>query len=311
MSGAETTAEGGYVLSGLTTGTYRLEFSIPSGEHAFEYYEDELSVEDARDIAVTSGTTTAGIDASLGIAGKISGTVTSAADGSPVAGVGINVYRGAGGQWQQVWVGAESADDGTYTLGGLPSGAYRIEFFDWTGQFASEFYDGKPSLQSATVVSVKAGRTTQGIDPTLDPMGSISGTVTSAADGSPIEGAYVTAFRKVGKSWEWTWDAETGEDGGYSLGNLPAGAYRLEIYDPSGAFAGEFYDDSDSLERATNVAVTAGAATSGVDVTLEPGARISGTLSSALGSAARSGRRDRLPRGWQLVRGNRLRRDAA
>jgi 5-hydroxyisourate hydrolase-like protein (transthyretin family) len=281
ISGAETREDGTYVLGGLTTGTYRVEFFDPSGEYAWEYYDNKVMVERATNIAVTTGTITPGIDATLGVAGKISGTVTSATDGTPIEGAWVNVYRNNAGSWDWTWAGAETGPDGSYTIGGLPSGVYRLEYWDWSGAYAGEFYDGKDTLRSATAVAVRAGSTRAGIDVTLDPVGGISGTVTSAADGTTVQGAWVSAYRTVGKSWEWYGDAETGDDGTYSISGLPAGNYRLEIYDPSGEYAYEFYDGKDTLERANSVTVATGLVTPDIDVTLDPASRITGRLTSA------------------------------
>lgn len=65
-------------------------------------------------------------------------------------------------------MGAETAPDGTYGIGGLAAGTYRVEFMDPWGIYASEFFDGKPTLNRATNVTVTSGAATPNINATLD-----------------------------------------------------------------------------------------------------------------------------------------------
>jgi len=43
-------------------------------------------------VSVTAGATTSGVDFGLALGGRISGTVTDAATGTPLAGVSVQVY---------------------------------------------------------------------------------------------------------------------------------------------------------------------------------------------------------------------------
>ena len=84
--------------------------------------------------------------------------------------------------------------------------------------------------------------------------GSIEGTVTDR-DFVPLPDASVTAF----KGDEEVSSTSTEEDGTYMLIGLPTGSYRVE-------FSATGYED----REVSDVAVTAGETTSGVDATLEP-----------------------------------------
>jgi hypothetical protein len=83
--------------------------------------------------------------------------------------------------------------------------------------------------------------------------GSIAGRVTAEADGSPVEGAAVTAYRGDDEVTSTATEA----DGTYVLSGLPTGRYRVEVSAPG-------FQDADM----DDVAVSAGQETSGVDFVL-------------------------------------------
>ena len=86
---------------------------------------------------------------------------------TPIAGVEIVAEDVATGMPMSF---AESAPDGTYTLGGLPAGQYRLEavVFESLG-YAEEYYDGALEPASATSVNVVGTDDTAGINFTLEP----------------------------------------------------------------------------------------------------------------------------------------------
>ncbi len=98
--------------------------------------------------------------------GDISGTVTSASHVA-LAGIEVRAYRsdGAGG-WEPLEF-VDSAADGSYDLGGLDVGDYRLEFSDSSGSYATPYHDDEPDLGSASDVAVSAGATSPGIDAVL------------------------------------------------------------------------------------------------------------------------------------------------
>lgn len=280
-AGTVTAADGTYTLGGLEAGAYRIEFAHMSGDYAYEYYRDASTLRKGQTIRVALGSVVSGIDAALGPAGKIAGTVVAARTGAPLGSVYVSVYRNEGGTWSQVMFGAETAPDGSYAVGGLPTGVYRVEFNDWSGEYTGEFYQNRPDLRSATAVAVRAGTTRSGIDAELDPAGYIAGLVTAAADGAPLENVWVLAYKQVDKEWYPVRDALTGPDGTYMMGGLPAGTYRVFFMEESGSYASEYYNGRLTLESADDVIVRAGEVTPDIDASLEPAAHISGTVTDA------------------------------
>ena len=218
--------------------------------------------------------------------GNITGTVTNAsAAGLPGIGVQADRYNGPG-DWE--WAGyTQTTADGTYDLGGLPTGNYHITFKD-SSDYAMQYYDNKSSMDSADDVAVTAGQTTPGIDAVLTLAGHISGTVTNAsAAGLPGIGVEASRYNGPG-DWGWAGYTQTTADGAYDLGGLPTGSYVIEFRDDAGAYATQYYDNKPTFEAADDVAVTAPATTSGIDATLVAAAppavtlKLSGLKSGAI-----------------------------
>jgi Carboxypeptidase regulatory-like domain len=207
-------------------------------------------------------------------AGTISGTVTEAASGEPLEGVEVCAYALAFEDWA---CDEETASDGTYTLSGLFSGEYEVEF--WSGgRYLTQFYDGKAHWWEADPVSVGTATTTTGIDAALVEPATIEGTVT--ANGIPVGEVGVCLWD--GTVNEYITCEETDFDGSYAITGLDAGDYRVEFWPGWSGFdlAAQYFDHKFQLDEADPVTVALGETASGIDGELEPGAEISGTVTS-------------------------------
>ncbi|MDO8987133.1 MAG: carboxypeptidase-like regulatory domain-containing protein, partial [Coriobacteriia bacterium] len=193
--------DGLYDIAGLPTGTYRIGFEDYNGNYLGEYYDNATSLEAATNIGVTAGATTSGKNAVLAAAGHIAGTVTGPS-GEPLGEIDVQVFKYDvfEGYWD--WAGSGGTDfDGTYDVGGLRTGTYRVGFEDYNSVFAPEYYNNVGTVEAATDVAVTAG-STRTINAALALAGHITGRVTSAG-GGPIEGIGVTAYRT--STWGWDW----------------------------------------------------------------------------------------------------------
>jgi len=278
---AQTGASGAFSIAGLPPGGY---YVVAHGRQTA--YVDQLysnvacaacDVRLGRRVDVRAGATTAGVSFALTRGGAIGGRVTSAATGLGL-GAGVWAYTDAG----QLARSVTAAPGGSYTIPGLPPGSYRVLAVEDGFGYVDQLYRGTPCPNQACVipggtpVAVAAGATTTGIDFVLATSGSITGFVRDAG-GQAAWGGYVFGF-DGGFGWVQV-------DGHYRLTGLAPGGQYVET--GAGDLVNEVYDDvpcfgcDPAVSGATAVAVVAGAETSGIDFTLDGGASISGTVTSA------------------------------
>ena len=243
----------------------------------------------ATPVSVTALRSTPGIDAALGAAGGISGTVTAAA-GARLSGVHVEVYASTGQDAGSAVTGA----DGTYRVTELNPAVpgYRVCFDAGDARggnppfgYASQCYrdvswgGGNHRVPSATPVPVVAGRGTPGVDAALAAAGGISGTVTAAVGGARLSDVGVRVYTSTD---EYELLAFTGADGTYRVTGLPAQDDYRVCFDTSYAAGGsstagyfsQCYRDvpwaggDGPVPGATPVPVVAGRLTPGVDAAL-------------------------------------------
>ncbi len=189
---AVTGAAGEYKVTGLPAGSYTVEFYPESGfglNFVPQYYEDAALLSEAKKVPVTEGTNTPGINAKLQEGGKISGTVTDAVTHKPLAKARIWAYETGGGE-EGFEIFAETNASGEYTILGLASGTYRIEFEgpgESADEYITQYYSNEPSLASANLVTANQGSTTPGINAALLPKAPLN-TAGPVVSGTPAVG---------------------------------------------------------------------------------------------------------------------------
>jgi hypothetical protein len=209
-------------------------------------------------------------------AGSISGTVTAASGGAAIANIevcaeGIGASEGFGCD--------VTAADGTYSVAGLPSGSYKVEF--WPPEDANlvpQHYNGKPTWSQATPVVVNDGADMPNIDAALAEGGRIAGHVTDSASNIGIQGILACASlvnEEIGRC------AETAGGGGYTIAGLPNGSYEVFFFAEEGEYLSQIFRGN----QKELVSVTVGSTTSNVDAALEKPGQISGTVTDALSGA--------------------------
>jgi len=199
---ATSDASGDYIVENLPGGDYTLRVNPNNNDYVPGKIEDITVVEDQE---------TSDQDFSLASAGKISGTVKNSSN-VPIEGA-VAVATGPSSVSNASVI---TAADGTYTIGGLPSGTYQVAIQADT--YVSD---------SETGVGVTAGQTTSGKDFSLGTSGgAISGKVFKSDGTTPISGAMV-ACGCPGKSMAI---AVTDEAGYYSLALLQAGTYKVRAF---------------------------------------------------------------------------------
>lgn len=278
-AGATTSGTGAYSADQIPTGAYDVEFAPceQNQNYLSQWWKNASSQSTATAITLAAGQSVTGIDASLKTGGTISGTVRSKT--GPLADIcvdvsGVNVPSPGS-------FGATTASNGTYAIVGLPTGSYLVEFQPCTSSqnWLVQYWKGSATADEATVVSVTAGDVTSGVNPTMEPGGTVTGTVKSRS-GAPLEGICVdvtTAADTGGGS-----GASTGSNGKFSVTGLPSGTYVAEFTigcgAPSDNWITQYSGGAASLATAKTIVVRAGASTGGVNASLAPGGEITGTV---------------------------------
>jgi hypothetical protein len=164
---ATTNSGGEYMVSGLASGSYKVEFSAPFNHglnYVSQYYNGKSAASEGDVVTVLAGNVTSGIDAELHAGGSISGRVTDAAANAPLEGVLVCAFANgfeAGGC-------AISNSNGEYTVLGLAGGEYKVGFADPHGH-ATQYYSGKALPAEANLVAVTLGNVTPQINAALQP----------------------------------------------------------------------------------------------------------------------------------------------
>jgi hypothetical protein len=114
----------------------------------------------------------------------------------------------------------------------------------------------------------------------------IKGSVTSES-GTPLVGIKVTTLADPTGTGQWVEvdDALTGLTGGYNVGKLDDGIYRVRFDDPAGTYASEFYNDAATIETAAPVDLTNGGMPTLAVARLAGAAHLVGTVTGSDGTA--------------------------
>ena len=273
VTSATTDEAGHYGLGGLDDGTYRLGFSATG--YVEEFFDDQADLESGVDVPVTAGGLVVA-DAELELAKHITGTVSDA--GGPLEFVQVTAEQEVTEFGDTFWdtvAFAETASDGSYSLDVDP-GDYRVRFE--SGVHLPEWWDNAFVGADADLVTVAAGDR-GGIDAVLEEGGSIAGTVREFG-GTALRNAWVTAYRwdPVNGFWDSVGSDQSAADGTYSIDNLLGGTYRVGFETFDGNFQPEYWSDAQDVEAATDVPVTVGDTTDGIDATLDRAGIIRGTV---------------------------------
>jgi 5-hydroxyisourate hydrolase-like protein (transthyretin family) len=308
---ATTDAAGMYSVTNVPPGALYYVAATPPVGHVDELYPDvkkarnslsTLLMAEATPIAVAGGATVSGIDFALDAEGRIAGTVTNASGGAPLSSVIVFAYTRVGTSLS-FFTSASTNASGAFTLIGLPSGSYYVHTSNSQG-FRDEAFDNVPcvgfcqtsTIVTGTPVAVASGSTTSGRDFALDLGGTVTGIVTNASTGAPVQNVGVQAYTMVGSSTVSAGSANTNAMGEYTIRGLTSGAYYLLT--AANNLTNEIHDNllcpltcssTTAVNSGTSVGVTLGAETNGIDFALDPGGAISGTVTNEVTGLPASG----------------------
>ena len=198
ISWTETDRDGFFVLRGISNGVFEV---VAEGRG---YMQQRLQVRLA-DLEPVEG-----VDFVLNFGASISGRVTDASTGLPIA--GANLSAGPVDNGHVSW--ANSNGNGYYFLEGLPEGVIEVEL------------DGQGYVRDRVNIRVTGSQSLEGVDFQLSFGASISGRVTDSNTGLPIANLEVDAGPIDDGDVSWT---DTDGDGYYTLRGLPDGVINVEI----------------------------------------------------------------------------------
>jgi hypothetical protein len=254
-----TNGQGHYAVSGLNSGRYEIEFLPCSGGSLAGQVRSSL-------VTVVAPRQTRGINAALAAAGSIRGRVTAGSPATPGQAPCVDAFSVTGGFANSAVTDAA----GSFTIPNLPAGQYVVYVGDPAcpdGPYnvVAQWFSGKRSRAGATRVTVTGGVVTSGIDANLALDGSVTGSVTGPG-GVPLTGVCVSAIGPRGAAPVIAVTA----GGGYTLGDLTPGRYRVEFSSGCGAagYATQWWKNASSAAAATVITVAADTTVTGISAAM-------------------------------------------
>jgi hypothetical protein len=281
-----TNAEGVYEFSGLAPVSYTVKFKpgplnyLP--ETPQRYYEQGAQV--------SAGSTTANVDAALLEGAQMEGHVTSAATGLPITGVQA-CATGFGPALETKCATTDA--QGNYLIDGLETSSYYVSFWPSRPYVGQRYEGGKPMW-------VNQGGKLSGVNASLLTGTTISGVVTSATGGYPLQAVEVCLSEHVVEEFDGMAPKE--ENSGYCTEPNSAGEYHLDgiatstdivqFLPKSNAYDYEeqYWNNAVIETEATQLHTKAGENIAGINAALVPWhGVIAGRVTSYLGGQAIAG----------------------
>jgi hypothetical protein len=258
-----TDGDGLFSIDELDSGAYRVEFR-PSAPYLAEYYDNFRSWNDFTPVIVDASATISGVNAALAKGHMVTGTVTSV-QGDPIADVHVRPYE----SWSSYFSwdpAAYTAGDGTYAVGPLEPGEYRLAFLPHVDSpYAFQWYSGSATYGESMAVAVPH---VAPIDVVLGHGSRITGVVTDP-DGSPTSDVNAMIYEAGASSSSMEWDVTTDASGQYLSAALAPGTYQVKFEPPwDSSYAAEWYDDQPTQADAAVITVTAGVNSTNVNAQL-------------------------------------------
>jgi hypothetical protein len=304
---ARTDGSGFFITSGLPMGTYyaATRNSLGLADYVWNGLlcaHDSCNETLGTPISITlPSSTISGINFVLVPGQTISGTVTTAAGGTPIGNAFVSLMNASG-----AFVGGVNTDaSGVFTFGAVPPGTYYASTV--VNGYVTQLYNhvscsnGCPPNPAGTPVVVSNQPVTN-INFSLlvaAGTGSITGTVTDVVGGTNPSGVPVQLFSPAFSGGATPVASTTTNLGAYTFSNIPAGSYYVRTNANSSGvlpggipFINQLYSgvacvncSLSTTGAGTLVTVSSGGTTSGIDFALQRGGFISGTITDAADGA--------------------------
>lgn len=163
---AETDSNGEYTIRGVSEDEYEVEFWAEDQGLLSQYYDHKAHWWEADPVTVSLGAVSTGIDGDLLVAASVEGHVRRASNGAPLGEVLVCAWSA---ETEEPIECAESRDDGGYSIEGLPSDEYKVEFWPFDESLPVQFWDHKATWGEANLLSLTAGSVATDVDADLGP----------------------------------------------------------------------------------------------------------------------------------------------
>jgi protocatechuate 3,4-dioxygenase beta subunit len=296
----KTTVTGAFDFADVTDGEYSFHFACAQSCEK-EYWQDSSSLQEATFFVVNSNNPVPPFTVTLAAAaatvptpglmrmlaepvpsalsletGSISGTVRDSA-GNPIEGVDVWVFSR---QVPDHQASAVTLSDGSYTVFGLASDTYLVDFSKGNSPYIKQYLGGVSSFEGATEVTVGSRNGSVGNDAILVTGATISGFVTDPY-GQPVEGVDVGIWYEGGGSGG---GARTDSGGFFQWAGAPAGSFKLNYSKWDSPYVTAFSGGTTSSSAATIFEVVLGQVFTQGDFQMIQGASISGVVRDAEGN---------------------------
>ena len=288
---AKVNADGTYTVSGVPAGTYKVRFDDNSyidgsgqyqqSAYVGQWYSNRTSYNSAQVVTVADGQTVTGKDVALVHPGTIAGHV-SGPTGADLTNVAV-VALDATGNGVFPTLDGQVLSDGSYTIGNIPPGTYKLQAVPRLSAYVGQWYQNKPSFNTADGIQVSSDVSTTAAGMTLAKGATIAGTVTGP-NGAEQASLSVRAQDSNGMDVQY---AQVNPDGTYQLIGLPAGTYRLFFTDygytdaagvRQQAYSGQWYSNKNSFSTADPISVGLGQTLNSINAALNPAATVTGHI---------------------------------
>ena len=305
MGNASIEANGTYTIRGVVPGDYFVKTdSMNQSNYIDEWWTNGVSASECGSAEILTvgagGVTNVNFQLDEGV--EVYGTVYQINGSTPITVVEIQVqiFRGSpcGGGYHIRTANTDSSD-GTYTLMGIPPGAYYLKTHHMQqSNYIDKFWSSGGSVydcDDAETLTVGAGGEID-IDFQLEQGVEISGTIFHSDGTTPITGVLFDIQAIQGDPCGWhqgrggVWINP--EDGTYTIRGLPGGEYYVRTNNINQSnYINEWWSstfDAIDCSDAQSFNVTSGGQ-SGVDFRLELGVEISGTVYQSNGTTPVTG----------------------
>jgi len=265
-----TDASGNFTLA-LPQGDYRIAAYDDALKYSTTFFPNAASFAAAEPVRILALVTST-MDLRLPLSATLSGVVTDRIALAPIANARVTVYDSDGNVSARTATGI----DGRYSVA-LHPGGLRVVVDDPAGKYAATYVPNAESFSMEPQVAAAAGQAVT-VDATLVIASHLTGRVTDGA-GNPLAGITAAAYNADGTTRAL---AVSDTTGGYSI-VVPAGDFRVGVFDTALVYLPRFYANQPSFAGATGVHVATQQTIGAFDFALTKGARVTGRVTTGEG----------------------------